>query len=390
MNKLFKASSASDCILCLATGEIFFGKGVGVCGEISGEVCFNTSITGYQEILTDPSYTGQIINFTMPHIGNVGANIEDNESNNKFAAGLIVREPITNDSNYRSEHSLNNWLIENNLTGISGIDTRAITHLIRKNGHVGSIIKFIKEGESIDLAELSNRAKLVTNLEGKELSKGVSTKEHHIWEKPSISHEFDDKNTQSDMDLNIVVIDFGVKNHILNCLINTGCSVKVVNCDFDAEEIIAMNPDGIFLSNGPGDPDANAEYAIAEIRKLLEKKIPIFGICMGHQLLSLAANLKTFKMHQGHRGVNHPILNLKNKTVEITSQNHGFCVANENLPENVEVTHISLFDGTVEGIKLLDRPAFSVQYHPESSSGPHDSRYLFKDFITMIRQHKAA
>jgi len=390
MNKLpvVIASKDINAVLVLANGQFFFGQGIGKEGTTQGELCFNTSLTGYQEILTDPSYTDQIINFTMPHIGNVGTNSYDRESDERYAAGLVVRDSITNDSNFRSEISFNNWLREKEIVGISGIDTREVTSLIRDSGVVNAIIYHANIGDTIDVERLLNLAKKMPSYEGLELSSSVSTSTQYNWDK--ISNQFDHLTPISGdySDIHIVVIDYGVKHNILNCLLSYGCKVTVVNCKTDIDEIIKLNPDGVFLSNGPGDPAANIIYAKDIIQNLLERKIPIFGICMGHQLLSLSSGLTTYKMHQGHRGTNHPVKNLLSNKVEITSQNHGFCVSKDNLPDNVEITHISLFDNTVEGIRFTDRPAFSVQYHPESSGGPHDSRYLFGEFISMIKENK--
>ena len=370
-----------DAILVLASGKFFLGKGIGKKHSVTGEICFNTALTGYQEILTDPSYTGQIITFTMPHIGNVGVNSCDSESLQKFANGLIIREEITEDSNFRAMNNLNGWLRENDLTGISGIDTRELTILIREEGACNCVIYFGEKGEKIELDNLLETVKKAPSLKGAELSSKVSTTE--IQEPEDYSYYYL-KPEKVAIKHHIVVIDYGIKSNILNCLLEVGCELTVVNCQTSATEILALEPDGIFLSNGPGDPDANALYSTTIIKELLDKNIPIFGICMGHQLLALAAGLKTFKMEQGHRGANHPVKNLQSGKVEITSQNHGFCVENKNLPKNVEVTHISLFDQTIEGIRLTDKPAFSVQYHPESSPGPHDSRYLFEQFMAMI------
>jgi len=377
------ATKELNAALVLASGQFFFGCGVGALGTTKGELCFNTSITGYQEILTDPSYTDQIITFTAPHIGNVGANTDDNESTEKFAKGLVLRDKITIDSNFRSEQNFNDWLKAKNLTGISGVDTRAITTLLRTNGATNVAIKYVEIGEELNIAEILEEAKSVPSFKGLELSSKVSVQTDTSW--AQVSYKYLAPAVQNE-DIHVAVIDYGVKNNILNYLLSSGCRVTVVNCKTPAAEILALNPDGVFLSNGPGDPDANAEYAVAIIRELLEKKIPIFGICMGHQLLSLAAGLKTYKMHQGHRGVNHPVQNLLTRKVEITAQNHGFCVSDEDLPDNVEVTHRSLFDKTVEGIRFNDRPAFSVQYHPESSGGPHDSSYLFTEFVELIKE----
>ena len=386
---IVRASKERDAVLVLTNGQFFFGRGIGKKGTTQGELCFNTSLTGYQEIMTDPSYDSQIINFTMSHIGNVGANRYDAESAASFAAGLVIRDDITIASNFRSEQNFNDWLIDNNITGIAAIDTRHITSLIRDSGVLNALICHAELGEEIIVADLLEEVKRVNSFAGLELSTAVSTKEPYEWHKSStqLGHIINDLQL-GQQEHHIVVIDYGVKHNILNCLLSYGVKITVVNCKATLEEILALNPDGVFLSNGPGDPAANIIYAKGVIQALLERNIPLFGICMGHQLLSLASGLKTTKMHQGHRGVNHPVKNIATGRVEITSQNHGFCVENKNLPENVVVTHISLFDNSIEGIKLTDKPAFSVQYHPESSSGPHDGRYLFAEFIDLITKHK--
>jgi carbamoyl-phosphate synthase small subunit len=387
MNQLpiVKANHEQNAVLILASGQYFFGLGVGKVGKVAGELCFNTALSGYQEILTDPSYTGQIINFTMPHIGNVGINKDDYESNAKYAKGLVVREKITSDSNFRAEDSFNNWLKEKAITGISAIDTRAITNILRKDGAVNALIYFADIGEEINIAALCAELEDVPSFKGLEFSSQVSRETSE--KVNNLTYKYLAPKLM-EAQYHVVVLDYGVKNNILNNLVAYGARVTIVNCKASYDEIEALNPDGVFLSNGPGDPDANALYAVAIIQKILAKKIPVFGICMGHQLLALAAGLKSFKMHQGHRGVNHPVLNLRNKKVEITSQNHGFCISDEEMPKNVEITHISLFDNSIEGIRLKDRPAFSVQYHPESSSGPHDSRYLFAEFIELMKNNK--
>ncbi len=379
------ATKQLNAALILANGQFFFGQGLGKIGRTQGELCFNTSITGYQEILTDPSYTGQIITFTAPQIGNVGVNQDDNESAQKFAAGLVLRDYPSKASNFRAEGDFNQWLAQNYLTGIAGIDTRAITSQIRNSGVVNALIIYKEEGEEFDLPALIAEAQKIPSLKGQELASKVSVTQNENW--TDFSYKYSAPKQQQS-DVHIVVLDYGVKHNILNCFYELGVKLTVVNCKSSAEEILALNPDGVFLSNGPGDPDANALYTLPVIQKLLAEKLPIFGICMGHQLLALAAELKTFKMHQGHRGVNHPVKNLRSGKVEITTQNHGFCVVDENLPANVEITHRSLFDQTIEGLRLTDRPAFSVQYHPESSGGPHDSKYLFKEFLELIANER--
>lgn len=383
-----------NAVLCLSDGSYFFGKGVGKIGETIGEICFNTSMTGYQEILTDPSYAGQIITFTFPHIGNVGCNFDDNEAQKTFCKGLVIRDDITAASNFRSEISLNNWLEKQNLTGICGIDTRALTRAIRTKGAKNCIISFVKEGQEIDTDKLVQQIEKLPDLNGAELCSTVSTDKNYGWESKTIPFGKPlGEDGQYNHGYHIVTIDFGVKENILNCLADHGFKVTVVPAKSTFEDIAKHNPDGVFLSNGPGDPGAAGKYAASVIREILDKNIPIFGICMGHQLLSLASGLRTEKMHQGHRGGNHPVKNFQTGMVEITSQNHGFAVTldgvSDDVLKDVEVTHISLFDNTIEGIRLKNKRAFSVQYHPESSPGPHDSRYLFKNFISLIADAKA-
>jgi len=394
------ANNDINAVVCLSNGDYFFGKGIGKENEVFGEICFNTSITGYQEILSDPSYTNQIINFTFPHIGNVGCNLSDVESKTVRCKGLIIRNEITEDSNYRSTGNFNNWLIKNSLTGISGIDTRALTKNIRKKGARIAVIKFVKNGEEINTDELTKKAAQIPDLSGAELAAEVSTKNIIKWNnktdksfsllvnKKANANELTDKE-EFNHNYKVAVIDYGVKENIINCLAENGFDIIIFPAKSSYEEIMKYQPDGVLLSNGPGDPSATAKYALPVIKKLIENNIPIFGICLGHQLLALASEAKTEKMFQGHRGANHPVKNLQESYVEITSQNHGFCVSKNNLPDNIEITHISLFDQTIQGIRLKNNPAFSVQYHPESSPGPHDSRYLFKNFINLIKKHKA-
>ncbi|MEK6747438.1 MAG: glutamine-hydrolyzing carbamoyl-phosphate synthase small subunit [Pseudomonadota bacterium] len=372
--------NATACLL-LADGSVFFGEGIGAENSSIGEICFNTGMVGYQETLTDPSYAGQIIVFTFPHIGNVGCNNQDIEATTVFASGLILRERITEPSNFRSESSLNDWLIANSVTGICGIDTRALTRHIRKKGAQNAIIfrlpeKDVQQYIDDSLAEL----KAFPNMKGLDLSRTVSTGKIYKW----VNGEWDiySKNKKAKPgNLNVVAIDYGAKQNILRCLVERGCKVTVVRAATSAQDILGYKPDGIFLSNGPGDPEATHEYSTPILRELIASGIPIFGICFGHQLLAQALGGKTVKMTQGHRGANHPVKNHLTGKVEITSQNHGFAVVADSLPEGVMVTHTSLFDGTVEGLRVEGKPIFSVQYHPESSPGPHDSAYLFDEFI---------
>jgi len=379
-----------NAVICLSDGSFFFGKGAGNYGETIGEICFNTSITGYQEILTDPSYAGQIITFTFPHIGNVGCNDIDNESDKPYCKGLVIRDEITEESNFRSNINLNDWLCQNNLTAICNIDTRNLTKNIRNKGARNSIIFFAKDGQEIDTDKLITKITDLPTLKGVDLSSKVTTDKKYSWDEKlyDLSELKYSKITSDQKKHKVTIIDYGIKKNILRCLAQQNFDLTILPATSSYEEIMATNCDGIFLSNGPADPLATAKYAVPIIKKLLESDLPIFGICMGHQLLSLASGLKTIKMHQGHRGANHPVKNLENNLVEITSQNHGFCAAKENIPENVEITHISLFDQTIQGIKLKNKPVFSVQYHPESSPGPHDSRYLFDKFSNNIKNAK--
>jgi carbamoyl-phosphate synthase small subunit len=378
-----------DAVLIFADGSKFYGYGIGKEGLAFGEVCFNTSVTGYQEILTDPSYSGQIINFTFPHIGNVGANDEDIEAKKVRANGLIVREPITNSSNYRANISFNEWLKKHNLTGISGVDTRQITKKIRQDGAKNIAIVFEENLSEKSIEEAREKIKNSGDLDGVELALKASENKVYDWQNEGNWDQRNNTyNSSKDNLYKVVAIDFGAKLNILRCLKQVGCDVTVLPANATFADIEKINPDGVFLSNGPGDPAETGKYSIPTIQKVLEKNIPLFGICLGHQLLALAVGAKTTKMHQGHRGANHPVQDLRSKKVEITSQNHGFCVDKSSLPSDVEITHISLFDNTIEGIKLKNKPAFSVQYHPESSPGPSDSFYLFEEFVELIKKHK--
>ncbi len=382
------ANKDINAVLCISDGTCFFGKGIGKKGETIGEICFNTSITGYQEILTDPSYAGQIINFTFPHIGNVGCNADDKEAEKVYCKGLIIREDITEDSNFRSQIGLDKWLIKNNLTGICGIDTRALTKNIRTKGAKNVIIAFVNEGEELNTEKLIAKIKDLPTLDGMELCAGVSTTKPYKWQSKTNKFAKLIDTGKYNHNYKVAVIDFGIKENILNCLTDHGFDITILPAKSSFAEIMKYQPDGVFLSNGPGDPLETSKYTNSVIQEVLKNNIPLFGICMGHQLLALANGLKTVKMFQGHRGANHPVKNLQNGMVEITSQNHGFCVSDENIPNNIEITHISLFDNTIQGLRLKDKPAFSVQYHPESSPGPHDSRYLFKQFIELIQNQK--
>ena len=373
--------------LVLADGTTLYGTGCGAVGEAVGEVCFNTAMTGYQEILTDPSYAAQIITFTFPHIGNVGVNPEDIEDASqeatRAARGAIFRAPVTGPSNYRSHTDLSVWMRRRGIIGLSGVDTRALTARIRETGMPHGVIAHAPSG-AFDIAGMQKRAAEWAGLEGRDLAKDVTTLQPYMheetgWEWAKGYGAHDGKGPH------IVVIDYGVKRNILRRLASEGCRVTVVSAKAPYEEITALNPDGVLLSNGPGDPAATAEYAAPVIRKLIENKVPTFGVCLGHQMLALAAGAKTKKMPQGHHGANHPVKDLKTGKVEIVSMNHGFTVDSASLPANVIETHVSLFDGTNSGLALTDAPAMSVQHHPEASPGPEDSFYIFRRFVEGLK-----
>lgn len=372
----------STAVLILEDGTIFYGQGFGAETKNIGELCFNTSMTGYQEIMTDPSYAGQIITFTFPHIGNTGTNVEDIETLNPAARGMVVREEITNPSSWRQDNHLDAWLKHHNLPGIAGIDTRALTKRIRDLGAPKAAIIY-REDMTFDTDAILQEIKEWNGLNGLDLAIEVTTKESYNWDE-ALWELGAGYAKQTAPNKTIVAIDYGAKRNILRCLAATGAKVIVVPAQTSAEEILKHKPDGVFLSNGPGDPSATGQYAVPVIKELLEKDIPLFGICLGHQLLSLAVGAKTQKMHLGHRGANHPVKDVHTGKVEITSQNHGFEVITDTLPETAELTHFSLFDKTNEGMRLKNKKAFSVQYHPEASPGPQDSHYLFDRFITMI------
>lgn len=374
--------------LVLADGTVFWGYGFGREGDTVGEVCFNTSITGYQEILTDPSYAGQIITFTFPHIGNVGTNTEDHETHSPAARGLVVRDNVTDPANYRAEGHLSDWAETKGLVGICGVDTRKLTRFIRENGAPNGVIAYNKDGV-FDIPALINKAKDWPGLEGMDLAKDVTRGEQESWQATrwTIAEGYGELATPT---AHVVAVDYGAKDNILRCISATGAKVTVVPATASFDEIMAHKPDGIFLSNGPGDPAATGEYALPVINQLIETGLPIFGICLGHQLLALAFGGKTYKMHQGHRGANHPVQDLRTNKVEITSMNHGFSVDGDSLPADVKISHVSLFDKTVCGIQHESKPIFSVQQHPEASPGPQDSFYLFEQFMDMIQNHKNA
>jgi len=373
-------------VIVLSDGSVIWGRGFGAEDSSVGEICFNTSMTGYQEILTDPSYAGQIITFTFPHIGNVGTNEADYETTTPASRGLIVREDITSPSNWRAMSHFNEWLKRNNLVGISHIDTRALTSLIRDKGAPVGVIAHNAQGV-FDIPALLKKAQEWPGLAGMDLAADVSCTQSYDWNETvwDIKAGF---GKQEKPEFKVVAVDFGAKRNILRCLASAGCAVTVVPANASAEDILRHKPDGVFLSNGPGDPQATGVYAVPTIKALIEKNMPIFGICLGHQLVALSLGAKTRKMHLGHRGANHPVKDIETGAVEITSQNHGFEVLENSLPSHVMATHVSLFDGSNEGLRMKDKPVFSVQYHPEASPGPQDSHYLFKRFVDMIRDNK--
>ena len=381
-----KISQIRTGILVLENKTVFWGIGIGYQGTATGEVCFNTSLTGYQEIISDPSYAGQIINFTFPHIGNVGSNKEDLESDKVWTKGVIFNSEITSPSNYRSLRNLDFWLKKNKIVGITGLDTRSLTNFIRDNGAPKGTIGFSKNSK-FNISKLSNATNKWNGLKNLDLAEQVTTKKNYIWSgfktwKKETGYLKNKKNS-----FHVVAIDYGIKKNILRHFSDHNCKVTVVSCKTSAKNILKLKPNGIFLSNGPGDPAATGKYAIIIIKELIKNNLPIFGICLGHQILALTLGAKTKKMKLGHRGANHPVKNLINDNVEITSQNHGFELIKETLPKNIKITHKSLFDNCIEGIRLKNKPIFSVQYHPESSPGPQDSIYLFKEFIKNMEKN---
>ena len=375
-----------NAILVLQNGKFFKGTGLGYEGVATGEVCFNTSITGYQEIISDPSYADQIINFTFPHIGNVGANKEDHESDKIWTKGVIINSEITNPSNYRSLKHLDLWLKKNKIVGITGIDTRSLTNIIRDKGAPKGTISNNSKTK-INIKKILIKTQKWSGLNNLDLAKVVTTKKNYIWNGYKTWKKDQGFIKNKKKLKHVVAIDYGIKKNILRYFSDFNCKVTVVPCKTSSDEILNLKPDGIFLSNGPGDPAATGIYAIPIIKHLIKKNIPIFGICLGHQLLALSLGAKTRKMNLGHRGANHPVKNLLKGNVEITSQNHGFEVVKKSLPNNVIVTHQSLFDNSIEGIQLKNKPIFSVQYHPESNPGPQDSVYLFRKFINSMKKN---
>lgn len=380
----FTVPEGATGVLVLASGEVIWGRGFGAEGHAAGEVCFHTAMTGYQEIMTDPSFAGQMICFTFPHIGNVGANPDDIEADNPHALGMIVREDVTEPSNFRSAERLDNWMKQHDRIGLAGVDTRALTRRIRGQGAPNGVIAHSADGK-FDIPWLLERARAWPGLEGMDLAITVTTETHFGWEGGvwRLGHGYGEEGAE-DSRPHVVAIDYGSKHNIFRNLVRAGAKVTVLPATATAEQVLSFAPDGIFLSNGPGDPAATGEYAVPVIRELLETKKPLFGICLGHQLLGLAVGAQTTKMFQGHRGANHPVKRLSDGAVEITSMNHGFAVDRDTLPAGVTETHVSLFDGSNCGIEIDGGRAFSVQYHPEASPGPQDSFYLFERFVGML------
>ena len=372
-------------VLVLADGTVIWGCGFGAEGEAVGEICFNTAMTGYQESMTDPSYAGQIITFTFPHIGNVGTNAEDMENPSPHALGCIVREDVTDPSNFRSSQHYSQWLKVNDRIGLWGVDTRALTRRIRKQGAPNGVIAHNAQGE-FDLDALRAKAAQWPGLEGMDLARTVSTAQQSAWREGlwMLGEGYAEALGGDPARPHVIVIDYGAKRNILRHLVNAGARVTVVPGEASFKDVMRHEPDGIFLANGPGDPAATGEYAVPVIKQLLDTGKPLFGICLGHQMFGLAMGAKTVKMQQGHRGANHPVKRLEDGRVEITSMNHGFAVDIDTLPGGVKATHVSLFDGSLCGLELEDRHVFSVQYHPEASPGPQDSAYLFAKFVGML------
>ncbi|PHR59289.1 MAG: carbamoyl phosphate synthase small subunit [Robiginitomaculum sp.] len=385
-SKNYSQSKSPTGILVLANGQVFYGSGCGATGDALGEVCFNTAMTGYQEILTDPSYSAQIICFTFPHVGNTGTNSEDEEAAcsdaERAACGAIFRENITEPASWRAQSHLDTWLKDRNIIGLSGVDTRALTAFIRENGMPNGVIAHSPEGE-FDIPALTAKAKAWAGLVGSDLAKDVTTPQNYEWDESRWERATGYGKASGDTK-HVVVIDYGVKRNILRSLASAGITTTVVPASMSAADILAKNPDGVVLSNGPGDPEATGAYALPIIKDLIVSGKPVFGICLGHQMLALALGAKTLKMEQGHHGANHPVKDFETGKVEIVSMNHGFAVDAESLPSGVSATHQSLFDGTNCGLRLDGKPVFSVQHHPEASPGPRDSFYIFERFAATL------
>ncbi|WP_417249826.1 glutamine-hydrolyzing carbamoyl-phosphate synthase small subunit [Celeribacter sp.] len=383
-----ETSQKPTACLVLADGTVFYGKGFGATGVTTAELCFNTAMTGYQEIMTDPSYAGQVVTFTFPHIGNTGTNAEDDETSEPVAEGMIVKWDPTEPSNWRTEMELSPWLAKRGRIGMGGVDTRRLTRAIRQQGAPHVALAHDPEG-NFDLEELVAKARAFSGLVGVDLAKDVTCAQSYKWDEMRWAWP-DGYPKREGKGHKVVAIDFGAKRNILRCLASAGCDVTVLPATATAEEVLAHNPDGVFLSNGPGDPAATGEYAVPMIKSVLEKDLPVFGICLGHQMLALALGGKTIKMNHGHHGANHPVKDKDTGKVEITSMNHGFAVDAQTLPEGVVETHVSLFDGSNCGIKVEGKPVFSVQYHPEASPGPMDSYYLFERFAAAMAEREVA
>ncbi len=367
----------------LADGTLLWGYGAGAVGSVVGELCFNTSMTGYQEILSDPSYAGQIITFTFPHIGNTGFNLEDHETDEPPAKGCVLRASITEPSNWRSQGHLDEWLKKHRLVAITDVDTRKLVRRLRDRGAIACALVHAEDGAEIDPEALHEMTRAWPGLEGMDLAGKVSAAERFEWSQSAWTPDAGYGVLESPK-RHVVALDYGAKHNILRCLATLGCRVTVMPANSSADDILDQRPDGIFLSNGPGDPAATADYALPTLRRLIESDLPIFGICLGHQMLALALGARTRKMHHGHRGANHPVRDIETGRIEITSQNHGFEVDADSLPAGVIQTHVSLFDASNEGLRVEGRPIFSVQHHPEASPGPHDSHHLFRRFVDAI------
>ncbi|WP_347310338.1 glutamine-hydrolyzing carbamoyl-phosphate synthase small subunit [Defluviimonas sp. SAOS-178_SWC] len=374
--------------LALADGTVFYGKGFGATGTTVAELCFNTAMTGYQEIMTDPSYAGQVVTFTFPHIGNTGVNPEDDETADPVAAGMVVKWDPTEPSNWRAAEPLVGWLAKRGRIGIGGLDTRRLTRAIRQQGAPHVALAHDPDGK-FDIGALVAKARAWSGLVGLDLAKEVTCAQSYRWDETRWSWPSGYGKREGD-GFRVVALDYGAKRNILRCLATVGCDVTVLPATATAEEVLAHNPEGVFLSNGPGDPAATGAYAVPMIKGVLDRDLPVFGICLGHQMLALALGATTIKMNHGHHGANHPVKDLETGKVEITSMNHGFTVDSQTLPKDVRETHISLFDGSNCGIRLEDHPVFSVQYHPEASPGPQDSFYLFERFAEAMRARRAA
>ncbi|MFD1194122.1 glutamine-hydrolyzing carbamoyl-phosphate synthase small subunit [Seohaeicola saemankumensis] len=370
--------------LALADGTLFYGRGFGATGETQAELCFNTAMTGYQEIMTDPSYAGQVVTFTFPHVGNVGVNPDDDETADPVAAGMVVKWDPTEPSNWRAAEHLTTWLEKRGRIAIGGVDTRRLTRAIRQQGAPHVALAHNPDGV-FDIAALVARARAFPGLKGLDLAKDVTCAQSYRWDE--MRWAWPQGYTRlADPKFKVVAVDYGAKRNILRCLASVGCDVTVLPATATAEDVMAHNPDGVFLSNGPGDPAATGAYAVPMIQGVLQHDLPVFGICLGHQMLALALGAETIKMNHGHHGANHPVKDLETGKVEITSMNHGFAVDSQTLPKGVLETHVSLFDGSNCGIRMADRPVFSVQYHPEASPGPQDSFYLFERFAAHMAE----